>query len=135
MGGCGCHGHSDDKNIEIDHLSDFGLISAENSNSKEKKQKKEIDANIKAAIVHVIGDIVQSIGVIIAAVIILIWPEAKIIDPILTIVFAMIVCFTTKGVLKTCCAILMEATPKMNVSLEEIEKNLFNIYGVKEVHD
>jgi len=67
-------------------------MSADTSDIQPAKNKPEMDANLKAAIIHVIGDIVQSIGVIIAAVVILIWPQAKIIDPILTIVFAFIVC-------------------------------------------
>jgi len=60
----------------------------------------------------VIGDIIQSIGVIIAASIICIWPEAKIADPICTYLFSLLVLFTTVPVVKDCVKILMEGTPQ-----------------------
>jgi len=40
---------------------------------------------------HVLGDLLNSVGVIIAAVIIWFWPEAKIADPLVTFVFTIII--------------------------------------------
>jgi zinc transporter 2 len=67
--------------------------------------------NIRAALIHVIGDIVQSIGVIIAALIIYFIPEWSIADPICTFIFSVIVIFTTVPIVKDCIAVLMEGTP------------------------
>ena len=67
--------------------------------------------NIRAAIIHLLGDIVQSIGVIIAAIIIYIWPNATIADPITTFLFSVLVLLTTIPVFKDCINILMENTP------------------------
>lgn len=67
-------------------------------------------------IIIIIGDTLQSIGVIIAAVIIYVWqsPEGsknpnkiKLADPICTFVFAILVLFTTTHVVKDCLKILM----------------------------
>ena len=69
------------------------------------------NVNIKAAIIHVIGDIIQSIGVVIAALVIFYKPEWNIIDPICTFVFSVIVMFTTVGITKQCVTVLMEAVP------------------------
>ena len=51
--------------------------------------------NISAATLHVIGDLVSSIGVLISSVVIVYYPEFTIIDPICTFVFSFIVLLTT----------------------------------------
>jgi zinc transporter 2 len=73
--------------------------------------QQEENINIRAAVVHVIGDIIQSIGVIIAATLILFVPAAKIADPICTYLFSILVIFTTVPVFRDCIAVLMESVP------------------------
>lgn len=51
--------------------------------------------NIRAAIVHLIGDLLQSVGVIIAAIVVITKPEWKIIDPICTYLFSLLTLATT----------------------------------------
>lgn len=68
----------------------------------------EENINIRAAVVHVIGDMLQSIGVIIASVLIYFYPEAKIADPICTYIFSILVIITTVPVFKSCMQVLME---------------------------
>merc|ERR1711976_378389 len=63
-----------------------------------------------------------------------IWPHLQMADPICTCLFAVIVCFTTIPVIKTCVLILMESTPS-NVDMEEFMKDLNNLEGVENVHD
>ena len=53
--------------------------------------------------IHIIGDIIQSIGVIIAAILIYNFPNFTIIDPITTIIFCIIVVFTTMSFKKLKC--------------------------------
>ena len=67
--------------------------------------------NVRAAIVHMVGDMVQSIGVIAAALIIYLKPEWKIADPICTFLFSILVMFTTIPVFSDCMRILMESAP------------------------
>ena len=76
--------------------------------------------------VHVIGDILQSIGVIIAAIIIYLEPEYKVADPICTYLFSLLVIFTTVPVVKDCFKILMEGTPK-GMNVVEIRQRLLEI--------
>jgi len=54
----------------------------------------------------------QSIGVIIAALAIWLYPKARIADPICTYIFSIIVIITTIPVFKDCMNILMEGKPK-----------------------
>lgn len=74
-------------------------------------EKENENMNVRAAIVHMIGDMVQSIGVIIAAIIIYVKPEWKIADPICTFLFSILVLITTVPIFSDCMSILMESAP------------------------
>lgn len=68
--------------------------------AKQRKMSVGENINVRAAFIHVVGDVVQSIGVFIAALIIYFKPEWAIVDPICTFVFSIIVLFTTFKILK-----------------------------------
>lgn len=53
----------------------------------------------------------QSVGVIIAALLIWKYPDAKIADPICTYLFSILVILTTVPVFKECISVLMEYQP------------------------
>jgi len=72
--------------------------------------------NIDAAYLHVLGDMLMSVGVIIAAILIYFYPSLWFADPICTYVFSIIVMFTTIPIVKNCIRILMEGTP-LNINL------------------
>lgn len=55
---------------------------------------------------------VQSLGVIAAAVIIYVKPDWTIADPICTFLFSILVMFTTVPIFKDCMRFLMESAPK-----------------------
>jgi zinc transporter 2 len=54
----------------------------------------------KLTYILILGDIVQSVGVVIAAIIIYFKPEYKIVDPICTFIFSVLVFITTIPILK-----------------------------------
>lgn len=68
--------------------------------------------------IHVIGDIIQSIGVVVAAVLIYFYAntdtydEWHLADPICTYIFSILVVFTTVRIVKDCITVLMEGTPQ-----------------------
>lgn len=86
----------------------------------------EENLNVRAAIVHMVGDMVQSLGVIIAAVIIYVKPDWTIADPICTFLFSILVMFTTVPIFKDCMRFLMETAPE---DIDQVE--VFN--GIKNV--
>ena len=94
------HSHSDSSSahIESGHTN--------HRHSFEAKDKENI--NVKAAFIHVIGDFVQSLGVLTAALIIFFKPEWKIVDPICTFVFSFLVLGTTISILRNTINVLME---------------------------
>lgn len=89
---------------------------------------------MRAAFVHVIGDFFQSLGVLIASLLIYFFPEYKIIDPICTFLFSVIVLITTVQILKDVLNCLMEGIPK-GIDIQEVQKTLYNIQGVRKVHN
>jgi solute carrier family 30 (zinc transporter), member 2 len=83
--------------------------------------------NIKAALIHVIGDFIQSIGVLISAILIYINNDWVIMDPICTIMFSFIVVFTTIPIAKDCIRILMESAP-VEIDLQEMTTELMKVF-------
>ncbi|PIO25737.1 hypothetical protein AB205_0098610 [Aquarana catesbeiana] len=70
--------------------------------------KPQTNASIRAAFIHVIGDLFQSISVLISALIIYFKPQYKIADPICTFIFSIFVLATTVTVLRDILIVLME---------------------------
>jgi len=73
--------------------------------------------------IHMLGDLIQSIGVIIAGLIIYYFPDYIILDPILTFMFSIIVFTTTINISKDCYKILMEQTPE-DIDVSRIKEKL-----------
>ncbi|KAF5307467.1 hypothetical protein FQR65_LT06822 [Abscondita terminalis] len=87
--------------------------------------------NVRAAAAHVIGDLLQSVGVLIAAIVIKIFPKAQVADPICTLLFSVVVVYATLRVAFDAIKILLEACPKPTIDLK---KMFIKIEGVKHVH-
>ncbi len=90
--------------------------------------------NIRAALIHTLGDAVQSIGVMVAAALIWWKPSLHIADPICTILFSFIVLTTTIRILREAVLVLMEATPE-GLPVDKVAETLRSIPGVLKVHD
>jgi hypothetical protein len=90
--------------------------------------------NVRAAFIHALGDLVQSAGVVIAAVIIWAKPEYHIADPICTFLFSVLVLFTTWGILKTAFYALLNSVPA-GVDFPKLAVKLAALPGVANVHD
>jgi solute carrier family 30 (zinc transporter), member 2 len=88
--GHGGHGHSH---------SEGGSHSHENVAHGGVKSHVE-NLNVRAAMIHVISDFVQSCGVFVAALVIFFKPTWHIIDPICTFFFSILVLITTINILK-----------------------------------
>ena len=93
---------------------------------------------IRAAYIHILGDMIQSAGVLIAALIIYFFqdthPRVRIVDPICTFCFAIVVLCTTFPVSRDCFYVLLESTPR-DLDIESLYSELSSIEGVISVHD
>ncbi len=88
--------------------------------------------NIKAAYVHLIGDTLSSVGVIIGSVIIYFW-NAYWIDPFLTVIIGIVIIKATWGILKETIEILMQTSPS-GLKLDEIKTELEKHPEIKNIH-
>lgn len=131
---------SDDSAFEhlLQQDTDHELVSPVQSEESHKiyKHQKKKNINVRAAFIHVIGDIIQSVGVLVAALIIKLMPDpsSKLADPICTFLFSIIVLFTTVFVLRDTLQIMMEGVPR-DVDYNEIIADLESLPGVKMAHD
>jgi len=123
-------------NITEEEANDLIRIKEENEKNDDDKNKNNVV--LQAAIVHILGDMIQSIGVIIAGAIIYFFqdshPGVVIVDPICTFVFCIIVVCTTIPVTKDCINVLMEASPK-EVDIKALTEELAQVIGVVDIHD
>lgn len=89
--------------------------------------------NVKAALRHVLADVAGSVGVIIAAVIILTtgWELA---DPIVSIVISVLIAASAWSILRDSVDVLLEAAPP-GMDTEEIGYAMASVDGVDQVHD
>jgi cobalt-zinc-cadmium efflux system protein len=89
--------------------------------------------NLEAAFRHVLADVLGSIGVVVAAVVILTtgWVRA---DPLISVGIALLVLASSWAVLRDSVAILLEATPR-GVDANEVGRAMVSVDGVQQVHD
>jgi cobalt-zinc-cadmium efflux system protein len=95
--------------------------------------KETHDLNVRAAALHVFGDVGASVGVILAGIIVLItgW---LFIDPLLSIGIAIFIAFGAWGIVRETTDILLEAVPR-DISLNSLVKDIRAVRGVNDVHD
>uniref|UniRef100_A0A0N4ZYZ9 ZT_dimer domain-containing protein n=1 Tax=Parastrongyloides trichosuri TaxID=131310 RepID=A0A0N4ZYZ9_PARTI len=128
------HDHETNKiNIDLsqinEHRNSKSELTLQNSSHNHSHHR---NINVRAALIHVVGDLLQSIGVVVAGLIIKFtgWGLA---DPLCTLLFSVLVMLTTFHVIKDVLSILMEATP-FHLSYETVKLTLLNIDEVTGLH-
>lgn len=89
--------------------------------------------NLRAAMLHVFGDVGASAAVIIGGVVILLtgWYPA---DPLISLLIAALIAWGAWRILRESVDILMEATPK-GLNVAQLVRDLMSVPGVCDVHD
>lgn len=89
--------------------------------------------NVKGAYIHLLGDLLTSVGVVLSGLIITLtgWTP---IDPIMTLVLSVLILWSAIKLIRETVSILMEAAPK-HIDVGQIEKDLLAIPSIDEVHD
>ena len=95
--------------------------------------KKENNINIKSAMLHFLGDLLNSVGVIISSIIIY-FTNFIYIDMIMSVVISVIIFTGGYKISKEAFFILMEAVPS-EVDLNMLRNELLNIDGIKNIHE
>ncbi|KAJ8559511.1 hypothetical protein K7X08_003569 [Anisodus acutangulus] len=136
------HSFSPCKDHDHDHNHDHEMQELHPRNEEESSKlvasssscSKHSNINIEGAYLHVISDLIQSVGVMIAGAIMWYKPEWLVVDLLCTIFFSIFALSTTVPMLRTIFSLLMERTPK-EVDIVQLENGLKSLAGVKDVHD
>ncbi|HEX9162673.1 MAG TPA: cation diffusion facilitator family transporter [Thermoanaerobaculia bacterium] len=96
------------------------------------RREGQHDVNIRAAVVHMLGDAISSIGIVAAALMIhrsgnAIW------DPAITLFIGLLILWSSWGILKETINLLLEGTPS-GIDPERVSESLAAIEGVYGVH-
>jgi cobalt-zinc-cadmium efflux system protein len=107
--------------IVINLIIGFGLL------------KESNNLNVRAAMLHVFGDVGASVGVIVAGLIILFTGWAFV-DPLISVGIAILIALGAWRILRETTDILLEAVPK-GVSMPNLVKDMRSVKGIEDVHD
>lgn len=89
--------------------------------------------NVQGAFLHVLGDAISSVGVIIAALLIR-FTGANWLDPLISILIGIIIVISAVRLLRSALHILLEGVPE-GLSVKEINERLRSLPMVSQVHD
>lgn len=89
--------------------------------------------NLQGAFFHVLSDLIGSVGVLLAALVIRFfnWPYA---DPLAGMIIGGLIAYCAWRLLQDSVSILLEAAPR-HIDLEALEKSFISVEGVRDVHD
>jgi cobalt-zinc-cadmium efflux system protein len=91
------------------------------------------DINIRSAWAHMFGDALGSVGIIIGALAIR-YTGIQEIDPLLSILIALLIVWTAWDIIKESLNILLEGLPR-GIELKEVQRSISGVDGVLDVHD
>ncbi|XP_008063377.1 zinc transporter 2 isoform X2 [Carlito syrichta] len=118
--------------VAVNIIMGLTLHQSGHGHSHGASQQQE-NPSVRAAFIHVIGDFLQSLGVLVAAYIVYFKPEYKYVDPICTFLFSILVLGTTLTILRDVILVLMEGTPK-GVDFTAVRDLLLSVEGVEALH-
>ncbi len=93
----------------------------------------EDSLNVRGAYLHVLGDLLGSVGALAAGIVILStgWMLA---DPIISVLIALLILVGAWRLMRESVDVLLEATPR-HIDLNNVSASIVSIPGVSEVHD
>jgi cobalt-zinc-cadmium efflux system protein len=89
--------------------------------------------SVRAALLHVLSDLLGSVGVIASGIVILVtgWSAA---DAVASAIIAVLILVSSFGLIREAVDVLMEAVPR-HIDLDELRRTLEDVPGATEVHD
>ncbi len=97
------------------------------------RKGSENDLNIRAAFLHLMGDVLSTVGAVIAGIIIY-FTNANWLDPLVSVLIGFLILYNAWGILRDAVDILLEATPR-DVDASKLVHDVMQIKGVLGVHD
>ena len=93
----------------------------------------ESDLNLRSAFVHLMGDVLSTIGAVIAGIIIY-FTGANWLDPFVSVLIGILILYNAWGILRDAVDILLESTPR-DVDMKKMVAEITQLEGVLGVHD
>lgn len=93
----------------------------------------EHNLNIKGAYLHVLGDLLGSLGAIAASVCILLWGWQWA-DPLISGLVSLLILYSAVNLMKEAINVLLEGCPS-HIDIEEIRQEILNFEGVVNIHN
>jgi len=91
------------------------------------------DLNIKGAFLHMAADAAVSVGVVLGGIIIYL-TDYNLIDPLISIVIAIIITYGTCGLLKESFNLSIDSVPN-SINVSEVKEYILSLESVKDIHD
>jgi cobalt-zinc-cadmium efflux system protein len=97
------------------------------------RKGSEHDLNVRSAFVHLMGDVLSTIGAVIAGVLIY-FTGANWLDPLVSVVIGFLILYNAWGILRDSVEILLESTPR-DIDAIKLVDDVMQVEGVLGVHD
>lgn len=91
------------------------------------------DVNVRSAYLHMVGDAVSASGVVVAGVVV-VMTGASLADPVVSLMIASLILWSSWGVLRECATVLLEGTP-LGTDMPGVIEAIRGVTGVLDVHD
>ena len=91
------------------------------------------DINIRSAYLHMLGDAVSAFGVVVAGVLVATM-HAPLADPVVSLLIAALILYSSFGVLRESATVLLEGTPA-GMDMPAVISAIKSVEGVLDVHD
>jgi len=91
------------------------------------------DINIRSAYLHMVGDAISALGVVVAGVLVLV-THSTMADPIVSLMIAALILYSSYDVLRESTTVLLEGTPT-SMDMPALIATIEGVAGVLDVHD
>ena len=97
------------------------------------KSGSENDLNLRSTFLHLMGDVLSTLGAVIAGIIIA-FTNWNWLDPFVSVLIGAFILWNAWGILRQSIHILLESTPE-SIDMDSMVKDLLKVDGVRGVHD
>lgn len=97
------------------------------------KEGSEHDLNMRSAFIHLMGDVLSTLGAVLAGVIIF-FTRWNWLDPLVSVLIGLLILWNAWGILRETIHILLESTPA-DIDIEKMVGEMNEVPGVKGIHD
>lgn len=129
------HHHRRHHQVEVETI---GLVAEGDRNSNNlvssPAKMKILNINLQGAYLHVMADLIQSVGVMIAGAFMWLRPDWCVVDLVCTFIFSAFSVATTIPMIRNVFGILMERTPS-EIDVGRLERDIKCIHGVQTIYD